>query len=203
MRNLYFVTSNQGKIDNLNNFVHEFSDKFNFVMLKLDFEELKNDTLGVGDSSEQRLEAFRYSMEETAINKAKTCLSLTDKDHVIVSDTGIFIDALNGFPGVNTGFAMRTIGNEGILRLMEGKDNKNAIFQVSMAYAKRGEEIKVFTAKSNIEIATKEKVNKGFDWDSIVLGNGEYFSDNTRNEKKIGPYRESIRKLLEYIKNDE
>lgn len=185
MEKLYFVTSNQGKIDNLNLFMKEITEDYDFEMLKIDFKELKNDD----------------SMEETALNKAVTCLELTDTDSVIVSDTGIFIEELNGFPGVNTGFTVRTLGNQGILKLMEGKSNRKGYFQVSMAYVKKDGTKEVFTGKSDIEIAESENGKLGFAWDSIVTGNGERFSENLSNEKRVKPYKESIKKLIEFIEN--
>lgn len=185
MKTVYFITGNQGKIDNLNLFLHELTNDISFEMLKLDFEELKND----------------YSMEKTALNKAITCHEMTGKD-VVVSDVGIFIEALNGFPGVNTGFAIQTIGNSGILKLMEDKTNRNAYFQVSYAYVNEKGTKKVFTAKSDIEIATSEDGELGFDWDKIVTGNKERFSNNIKNEKRIFPYKDALRQFVEFLKNE-
>jgi inosine/xanthosine triphosphate pyrophosphatase family protein len=51
-------------------------------MLNISFEELKTDD----------------SLEKTALNKAKTCINLVKKENIIVSDVGIFIKSLNGFP---------------------------------------------------------------------------------------------------------
>lgn len=181
MRTLYFVTGNQGKIDKLNQVIHEFTDDINFEMLKLDFKEIKDED----------------SMENTALNKAITCHELTGKE-VIANDSGIFIEALNGFPGINTGFAVRTIGNKGILKLMEGKENRKAIFQVSIGYVSREGVKKAFTATSEIEIAQTEKEG-GFGWDPIALGDGEHFSRNLNNEKRMFPTRDTIRQLVDFI----
>src|SRR5207247_11161271 len=40
---------------------------------------------------------------------------------LIVEDTGLFIDALGGFPGPYASFVFQSIGSEAILRLLEGK----------------------------------------------------------------------------------
>ncbi|MEM2724904.1 MAG: non-canonical purine NTP pyrophosphatase, partial [Candidatus Nezhaarchaeales archaeon] len=39
---------------------------------------------------------------------------------VIVEDAGLFIDALNGFPGPYSSYVFKTIGINGVLRLMKG-----------------------------------------------------------------------------------
>jgi XTP/dITP diphosphohydrolase len=53
---------------------------------------------------------------------------------VIVEDAGLFIDALNGFPGAYAAQAYRTIGNHGILKLMENQPNRQATFRSAIAY---------------------------------------------------------------------
>ena len=186
MRTIYFVTGNQGKIDNMNQILYEFTDRIQFEMLMLDFKEIKDED----------------SMENTALNKAVTCHEMTGKE-VIANDSGIFIEALNGFPGVNTGFTLRTIGNQGIIQLMEGKENRKAMYQVSIGYVNKEGVKKAFTAISDIEIATLEEGEEGFGWDFIALGDGEYFSKNLDNEKRMYPTRETIRQLVEFLEKDE
>ncbi len=185
MKTLNFITSNKGKIDVLNQFVDEFSHEINFEMLNLSFEELKLDD----------------SLKKTALNKAKTCIKLSKKENVVVSDVGIFIESLNGFPGVNTGFTIRTIGNEGILKLMKGSLNRNAIFQMAIAYIDKRNRTKVFSAQSEITIANNIGGKNGFGWDKIALGNKERFSDNLNNEKRLSPFKKTIRLLVDYINN--
>ena len=51
-----------------------------------------------------------------------------------VEDAGLFVDALNGFPGPYAAYVYRTIGNEGLLRLMEEMDNRKATFKSVIAY---------------------------------------------------------------------
>lgn len=55
------------------------------------------------------------------------------KKPVIVNDSGIYINSLNGFPGSFTNFALETIGLEGILKLVEGRD-RSCKFRSCLAY---------------------------------------------------------------------
>jgi XTP/dITP diphosphohydrolase len=55
---------------------------------------------------------------------------------LIVDDTGFFIDALGGFPGPCAAYVQDTIGNEGILKLMEGVEDRSAHFETVIAFAR-------------------------------------------------------------------
>ncbi|PLW79819.1 non-canonical purine NTP pyrophosphatase [Candidatus Woesearchaeota archaeon] len=183
MKTFYLVTSNQGKIDQINQFLSNLTDNIKIEMMKLDFPELKGETL-----------------EETALNKAKTCYDMIRKD-VIVSDTGLFIDALNGFPGVNTATTLSTIGNEGLLKLLEGEKNRNAKSCVSYAIVTK-EYQEIFSAESNIFITDSIGGSKGYGWDKIATDKkGVRFSEDESNETRLFPYREALRKLVDFIEN--
>ncbi len=53
---------------------------------------------------------------------------------VIVEDAGFFVDALKGFPGPYAAYVYKTIGNEGVLKLMGGLLNRQATFHSVIAY---------------------------------------------------------------------
>ena len=53
---------------------------------------------------------------------------------IFVEDAGLFIDALEGFPGPYAAYVYHTIHNNGILKLMETIQNRNAKFQSVIAY---------------------------------------------------------------------
>jgi XTP/dITP diphosphohydrolase len=53
---------------------------------------------------------------------------------IIVEDAGLFVDALNGFPGPYSSYVYKTIGNEGLLKLMTNVENRKAKFQSVVAY---------------------------------------------------------------------
>ncbi len=94
-----------------------------------------------------------------------------DKCHLplIVEDAGLFVDALNGFPGPYAAYVFRTIGNHGLLRLMTGVKNREAKFESAIAYFAsdyknpicfRGEVAGQITTR---ERRGKEKMSFGFD----------------------------------------
>ena len=73
------------------------------------------------------------SLEDIAREKAKSAFAELQRP-VMVEDDGLFIDSLNGFPGPYSSFAFRTIGNEGILKLLSGAGERSASFRSLIAY---------------------------------------------------------------------
>jgi XTP/dITP diphosphohydrolase len=53
---------------------------------------------------------------------------------LIVEDAGLFVEALNGFPGPYAAYVYKTIGNRGLLQLMENTKNRKARFSSVVAY---------------------------------------------------------------------
>ncbi len=88
-----------------------------------------------------------------------------------VEDSGLFVEALKGFPGPYAAYVYRTLGNEGILRLMKKLDNRKAKFKSVIAYFSKGLKSPVcFEGAVNGEIARKERIsaqNEGFGFDPI------------------------------------
>jgi XTP/dITP diphosphohydrolase len=85
---------------------------------------------------------------------------------LIVDDTGFFIEALGGFPGPYAAYVLNSIGNAGILKLMEGISDRNARFTTGIAYAdERGTE--VFTGTLEGKITLCPRGNNGFGYDPI------------------------------------
>src|SRR3989475_13078205 len=54
---------------------------------------------------------------------------------LVVEDSGLFIDALGGFPGPFSSYVYNTIGLQGILSLMRNERKRNAYFQTSLSVA--------------------------------------------------------------------
>ena len=88
-----------------------------------------------------------------------------------LDDSGLFIDALNGFPGVYSSYALRTIGIDGILRLMDGTEERSARFECCIGCSFRGEE---FTVSGRVDgtIAMRPAGSGGFGFDPIFIPTG-------------------------------
>jgi XTP/dITP diphosphohydrolase len=121
------------------------------------------------------------SVMEIASTKAEHAYTAL-KIPIIVDDTGLFIDALSGFPGPYAAYVQDTIGNEGVLRLMEGKEMRNAHFTTAVAYAD-ATGVRVFSGRIDGTITTIERGTEGFGYDPIFAVGTKTFAEMTTTEK--------------------
>lgn len=122
---------------------------------------------------------------------------------VLKNDTGLFVNALNGFPGVYTHYVDDTLGEDGLLKLMEGITDRTAYFKESIAYCKPGEKPIVFVGITKGTIATKKSGTYGWSWDFIFIPEGE--------EKTLGCFpdqqrwnfwsQDAYKELAKYLEN--
>ena len=92
------------------------------------------------------------TLEEVALSGAKYACRKLGKP-VIVEDAGLFIKALNDFPGVYSHYVQDTIGNQGILKLLADTDDRYAEFRSVIGYCAPNSEPKTFLGKVSGEIA--------------------------------------------------
>ena len=90
---------------------------------------------------------------------------------LLVDDSGMFIAALNGFPGVYSASTLSTIGNKGILKLMEGVKNRKAYFKCCVSFHD-GKRIRPFTGIVRGTLLHEERGAKGFGYDPIMSPEG-------------------------------
>jgi XTP/dITP diphosphohydrolase len=107
---LWFMTGNTGK-------VAEAAEHFSHHGI-----EVKQFEFDAVEPQADDLETVALAKLEQAIPH------LPDPDDMLlVEDAGLFIGPLNGFPGVYSANALETIGNQGILRLLEHLQSEDPI----------------------------------------------------------------------------
>lgn len=109
------------------------------------------------------------SLEEIAREKAKSAYAKVGRP-VIVEDDGLFVDALAGFPGQYSSYVFKTIGNAGILKLLEGSQSRSAHFRSIIAYSD-GTRVQLFEGKAAGRIAYKA-ARGGWGYDPIFVPEG-------------------------------
>ncbi len=92
---------------------------------------------------------------------------------VLKNDSGLFIPALNGFPGALAKYTEPTIKRDGCIRLMNGIDNRECFWVEALAYAEPGLEPVVFESRSYGTIAESPRGNRGDEFDYIFIPKGE------------------------------
>ena len=136
MDEVIFVTHNKGKINSAN----KQMKNINFKIFEYELEEPRSDDIKY---------ISKYKVEEAYKIVKKPCISL---------DAGFWIDSLNGFPRAYVNYSLETLGLEGILKLMEGKENRNCKFTECLSYYD-GKELKQFMGKHSGTLATKRLGN--------------------------------------------
>jgi XTP/dITP diphosphohydrolase len=114
---------------------------------------------------------------------------------IIVEDAGLFIKALNGFPGPYAAYAYKTIGNKGLLKIMRNMNDREAKFESAVAYRSASLKLPIcFKGSVAGQITLKEnkrKNNAGFGFDPIFkpLGSHKTFAEMPIEEKNNYSHR--------------
>ncbi len=128
---------------------------------------------------------------------------------IFVEDAGLFVDALNGFPGPYAAYVYHTVHNDGILKLMENNKNRCAHFQSVIAFCDNQTscEPTCFEGESRGEITMserKEQGKSGFGFDPIFQpeGSPKTFAEMAIEEKNGYSHRAAaIQKFAKWYKN--
>ncbi|MCQ2056529.1 MAG: RdgB/HAM1 family non-canonical purine NTP pyrophosphatase [archaeon] len=173
---LKVITSNRGK-------VKEYQELF------------KGSNVSIEHFSVSYDEIQSYWLEDV-VKKGISDLRAKGLTDFLIDDSGMFIDALNGFPGVYSAYVQKTIGNKGILRLMENVENRRASFGCSIG-CYIGKETFIVTGKCSGFIFQTEKGTGGFGYDPIFSPDGKKsFAEMSVGEKNVVSHRGSAVKLL-------
>lgn len=121
---------------------------------------------------------------------------------ILIEDAGLYIDKYYGFPGPYSSYTLRTISNEGILKLMEGEEERGAKYISAVAY-RNGNISMTFRGEVKGSISHEERGKNGFGYDPIFIpeeGDGRTFAEMSPQEKsKISHRARAFRKLAEWL----
>ena len=149
---LFFASSNENKFQEAERILTNLGVKVNFS--KTTLEEIQSS-----------------SLSEIAEQKAISAYELIQKP-VIIEDDGLFIDSLNGFPGPYSSYVYDTIGNKGIMNLLENSEFRDAKFVSIIAYLGGSDGVKLF--ESSIPGKISSVIEKGgWGYDPIFIPDGE------------------------------
>lgn len=115
--------------------------------------------------------------------KAKVAYKIANEP-VLVEDTGLSIEAWGGLPGALIKWFMKTVNNDGILKMMKAESNRAAIATTYLAYFD-GVKTHTFTGSIKGMIPESIKGESGFGWDPIFVpeGSNKSFAEMTSEEK--------------------
>jgi len=183
MKKITYVTGNWAKIKSAKLFLEPLG--IEVVNVKIDPIEIQADTVE---------EIASFSAKD-ASNKLKTT--------VLKNDTGFFIEALGGFPGPYTHYVDDTLKEDGILKLLENEENRNACFIEAYAYCEYQKEPVLFKSITKGKIALEKSGQYGWSWDFIFIpeGKDKTFA-NYPDEERFALWNTSgYKELAEFLKN--
>ena len=182
MKTIYFITGNEGKVAELQEKIRK--KKFTILQKDLGYPEIQAE-----------------SLEDVALYGAEYLQQHLNRPFIL-EDAGIFIEELDGFPGVYSKFVYFTIGLQGILTLMKDTTNRTAIFRSVYAYAEPDKKPILFIGECPGTITTKQKGTQGFGYDPIFqpTAKATTFAEMTLETKNTVSHRgKAIDNLIQYL----
>jgi len=178
MRKVHLITSNLGKLKEFRAALEPLG--FDVAHLPLDVEEVQADTL-----------------EEVVADCMRQVRERRVKDFIL-DDSGLFVDALNGFPGVYSSYALRTLGCEGLLKLLDDVEDRSARFECCIGCSLEGREDIVLKETCEGRIINEMRGRGGFGFDPIFAADIEErtFAEMPLAEKNLLSHRGKAIKSL-------
>jgi XTP/dITP diphosphohydrolase len=175
----YFVTSNINKFQEARSVLSEY---------KIATAKLKVEAIEIQDDSLEKI--AKYSVQDAIKNCGL---------NVFVEDAGLFIEALDGFPGPYSKYVYNTVGLKGILKLMKNVTKRNAYFMSVVAFGIPDEQPICFVGKVEGTISLEIRGTSGFGYDPIFVpsnSDSRTFAEMTATEKNGLSHRgEALRKF--------
>lgn len=178
MKKILVATSNIGK-------VQEIED---ILRIPLDFTSLEID------------EVQSMDLEYVARRKAEAAFKIL-KRPVIVDDVGVYLDALNSFPGPFVKYVYKLVGNKKLLKLLKNEKNRKLIVQSAVAFHD-GKKVHTFVGTVKGTLTFKERGKHGWGFDPIIIPNGEtqtYAEMGHDRKNELSHRRKALDKLKKFL----
>lgn len=178
MRKVHLVTSNLGKLREFRSALEPLG--YDVVHLSLEVEEIQADTL-----------------EAVVSDCMRQIRDLKVKDFII-DDSGLFVDALKGFPGVYSSYVLSTLGCSGLLKLLDGVEDRSARFECCIGCSLEGDNDIILAERCNGRIIHEMRGEGGFGFDPVFAAEGEErtFAEMPLDEKNVISHRGKAIKSL-------
>jgi len=176
-----FATSNKHKVLEANVVGKRFGVEFK--QLKMSYPEVRDNSV-----SKVALEGVKYVYSKV-------------RKPVVVEDSGLFVKALNNFPGSFSAMFFDSIGIQGILDLMYARKNRQAYFLSTIAFHD-GKVLKAFEGRVDGLISRKPSGSSGFGFDPIFIpkGSKKTFAEDAVFKSKVSHRVKSVEMFCKWFK---
>jgi XTP/dITP diphosphohydrolase len=108
---------------------------------------------------------------EVAADKARAAREALGRPGlpVLVEDSGLMVDAWDGFPGALTKWLMQSIGNEGLLRMLPPGEDRSARAVCVVALAQADGNVLTFRGEVPGTLAQRPRGSGGFGYDPVFI----------------------------------
>jgi XTP/dITP diphosphohydrolase len=108
---------------------------------------------------------------EVAAEKARAAREALGRPDlpVLVEDSGLMVDAWDGFPGALTKWLMRSVGNEGLLRMLDSGEDRSARAVCVVALAEADGNVHTFRGEVLGVVAQRPRGAGGFGYDAVFV----------------------------------
>lgn len=178
MKDIIFITGNENKLREAKQILG-----IGIVSKNLDIKEIQD-----------------VDLEGVIKDKLRNAYKLIKKP-VMVEDTGLFLKALNGFPGALIKLLLSRIGREGIVKLLKEFDDKDVVAKCAVGFTKDGKDLKVFIGEAE-GLIVNPKGESGFGWDPIFQPKGyeKTFAEMSSEKKNSISHRfKALKKFKDYL----
>ncbi|MFN3909692.1 MAG: XTP/dITP diphosphatase [Candidatus Anstonellaceae archaeon] len=181
MKNLLFLTSNKHKVAEAKKILNKFG--INFISKNSKGFEIQSD-----------------SLEEVARICARNAYKHFKKP-LFVEDSGLFINALKGFPGIYSSYVLKTVGCNGILNLLGQERHRSAKYISTVAFVNSKGQLKIFKGEVKGRISRSIEEGEGFGYDPIFIpeGHSKPFSKIINIKEKISHRVIALKKFAKYL----
>jgi XTP/dITP diphosphohydrolase len=149
------------------------------------------------------LERVEIQADDPADIAAYSLSMIKEDIPICVEDAGVSLDRWGGFPGPYSSYVLERLGNPGILKLMEGEQNRRAHYVSAVAYRDESG-VHIFRGTVDGEIAHGIRGTNGFGYDPIFIpaeGDGRTFGEMGAEEKnRISHRARAFRALAEWLR---
>lgn len=147
MNTIYFVTGNDGKFNEAKGIIPEL------------------ERVGIDLPEEQSLDP------QLVIRKKLEFARTLHEGPLVVEDTSLYLDGLNGFPGPLIKWMLHAVKNQGIYDLCQKIANRQATARTVIGYDDGVGDIQYFEGEVHGQIVVPSG-NEGFGWDDIFQPEG-------------------------------
>jgi XTP/dITP diphosphohydrolase len=140
---------------------------------------------------------------EKVVRFAATVLDDQIRGDYLIDDSGLFIDALGGFPGVYSSYVYKRLGCAGVLKLLRDATTRAANFETVFLLRRAGTH-EVFHGTCRGTIADREMGSSGFGFDPIFIPEGaaKAFGEMSASEKNAYSHRgRAVDELVRYLRD--